>query len=127
MSHCCTPWHASTSRRLHLECHHSTSAPALWSGESVGRGGRLQPVAEIVPEIADEAETPLRRWDTPTSSSQRATGDGDDSDDDRGETESTDDRTGQNGGDRRRHAERLRGGEWDVRPCRGRHLRNPAS
>jgi hypothetical protein len=35
---------------------------SLWAGESVGRVTRVQPAAEIVAELADEAERLLRRW-----------------------------------------------------------------
>jgi hypothetical protein len=33
-----------------------------WAGESVGGVTRIQPAAEIVRELADEAERLLRRW-----------------------------------------------------------------
>ena len=33
-----------------------------WAGESVGGVKRLQPAAEIVRELAGEAERLLRRW-----------------------------------------------------------------
>jgi len=38
------------------------AAMSLWAGESVGRVMRVQPAAEIVRELAEEAETLLRRW-----------------------------------------------------------------
>ncbi len=38
------------------------AAMSLWAGESVGRVTRRQPAAEIVRELADEAEVLLRRW-----------------------------------------------------------------
>ena len=34
----------------------------LWAGESVGGVTRVQPAAEIVREVAEEAERLLRRW-----------------------------------------------------------------
>jgi hypothetical protein len=37
-------------------------AMPLWAGESVGGVKRLQPAAEIVRELADEAEALLRSW-----------------------------------------------------------------
>ncbi|MEX2029352.1 MAG: nitronate monooxygenase [Anaerolineales bacterium] len=37
-------------------------AMSLWAGESVGGVKRLQPVAEIVRELVEEAEGLLRRW-----------------------------------------------------------------
>src|SRR5207247_2307996 len=37
-------------------------AMPLWAGESVGGVKRLQPAGEIVRELADEAEAPLRTW-----------------------------------------------------------------
>jgi hypothetical protein len=33
-----------------------------WAGESVGAVRRIQPAAEIIHELVDEAETLLRRW-----------------------------------------------------------------
>jgi len=38
-------------------------AMSLWAGESVGGVTRVQPAAEIVRELADEAERRLHRWD----------------------------------------------------------------
>jgi NAD(P)H-dependent flavin oxidoreductase YrpB (nitropropane dioxygenase family) len=38
------------------------AAMPLWAGESVGGVKRVQPAAEIVHELADEAERLLRRW-----------------------------------------------------------------
>lgn len=40
-------------------------AMSLWAGESVGRVERVQPAAEIVRELAAEAERLLRRWSDP--------------------------------------------------------------
>ena len=37
-------------------------AMSLWAGESVGGVKRVQPAAEIVRELAGEAEALLRRW-----------------------------------------------------------------
>ena len=37
-------------------------AMCLWAGESVGGVKQVQPVAEIVRELVDEAERLLRRW-----------------------------------------------------------------
>jgi NAD(P)H-dependent flavin oxidoreductase YrpB (nitropropane dioxygenase family) len=37
-------------------------AMSLWAGESVGAVRRVQPAAEIVRELAEEAEKQLRRW-----------------------------------------------------------------
>jgi NAD(P)H-dependent flavin oxidoreductase YrpB (nitropropane dioxygenase family) len=37
-------------------------AMSLWAGESVGEVRRVQPAAEIVRELAEEAEALLRRW-----------------------------------------------------------------
>jgi nitronate monooxygenase len=37
-------------------------AMSLWAGESVGGVKRVQPAADIVMELAEEAETLLRRW-----------------------------------------------------------------
>jgi nitronate monooxygenase len=37
-------------------------AMSLWAGESVGEVSRVQPAAEIVRELADEAERVLRQW-----------------------------------------------------------------
>jgi NAD(P)H-dependent flavin oxidoreductase YrpB (nitropropane dioxygenase family) len=37
-------------------------AMSLWAGESVGGVKRVQPAADIVTELAEEAETLLRRW-----------------------------------------------------------------
>jgi enoyl-[acyl-carrier protein] reductase II len=44
-------------------------AMSLWAGESVGRVTRVQPPAEIVGELADEAERLLRRWGDPDHAS----------------------------------------------------------
>jgi nitronate monooxygenase len=38
------------------------AAMSLWAGESVGGVTRVQPAAEIVDELASEAESLLRRW-----------------------------------------------------------------
>jgi len=38
-------------------------AMSLWAGESVGEVRRLQPAAQIVRELADDAEQRLRRWE----------------------------------------------------------------
>jgi hypothetical protein len=35
---------------------------ALWAGESVSGVKRVQPAAEIVGELAEEAERLLQRW-----------------------------------------------------------------
>jgi len=47
------------------------AAMSLWAGESVGSVTRIQPAAEIVRELADEAERLLRRW---AGAEQPATG-----------------------------------------------------
>ncbi|MGI8477717.1 MAG: NAD(P)H-dependent flavin oxidoreductase [Thermomicrobiales bacterium] len=39
------------------------AAMSLWAGESVGGVTQVQPAAEIVREVAEEAERLLRRWD----------------------------------------------------------------
>jgi enoyl-[acyl-carrier protein] reductase II len=43
----------------------SIDAMSLWAGESVGRVTAVQPAAEIVREVAGEAERLLRRWSSP--------------------------------------------------------------
>ncbi len=40
-------------------------AMPLWAGESVGGVTRVQPAAEIVRDVAEEAERRLRRWGDP--------------------------------------------------------------
>jgi nitronate monooxygenase len=44
----------------------AVEAMSLWAGESVGDVTRVQPAAEIVQELAGEAEQLLRRWSTST-------------------------------------------------------------
>jgi NAD(P)H-dependent flavin oxidoreductase YrpB (nitropropane dioxygenase family) len=48
----------------------SIAAMSLWAGESVGGVTRVQPAADIVRELAGEAERLLRRWGTPDQSSR---------------------------------------------------------
>ena len=40
----------------------AVEAMPLWAGESVGGVTRAQPAAEILQELAEEAERLLRRW-----------------------------------------------------------------
>ena len=40
----------------------AVEAMSLWAGESVGGVRRVQPAAQIVRELAEEAERLLRRW-----------------------------------------------------------------
>ena len=47
-------------------------AMSLWAGESVGGVTRVQPAAEIVRELAGEAERLLRRWGSPQRESADA-------------------------------------------------------
>ena len=48
------------------------AAMPLWAGESVGGVTRVQPAAEIVRELADEAERLLRRWRPEDDQSMRS-------------------------------------------------------
>ncbi len=43
----------------------AVEAMSLWAGESVGGVTRIQPAAEIVQQVAEEAERLLRRWADP--------------------------------------------------------------
>ncbi len=50
------------SRSVDTSYSGAIEAMSLWAGESVGSVTRVQPAAEIVRELVDEAERCLRRW-----------------------------------------------------------------
>jgi NAD(P)H-dependent flavin oxidoreductase YrpB (nitropropane dioxygenase family) len=47
---------------IRAEYRGSIEAMSLWAGESVGGITRVQPAADIIREMVDEAERLLRRW-----------------------------------------------------------------
>jgi nitronate monooxygenase len=50
------------SSTIHKGMTGAIEAMAMWAGESVGGVKRVQPAAEIVQELAEEAEVLLRKW-----------------------------------------------------------------
>jgi nitronate monooxygenase len=57
-----TPWHRFECDVATRDTTGAIAAMPHWAGESVSSVTRVQPAAEIVRELAEEAEALLRRW-----------------------------------------------------------------